>query len=586
MTHFSWIFRLTLGVALLLAGCKTDQKEDNQTIHIRLKKDPEKLNPLTFPSPTSREVYQYLHTPLADFDPKTLEITPLLIEKIPEEMPIDTGKFAGGIYFDIEIKPQARWDDGSAITAEDYIFTLKAINLPVTDAAKYREFAQNISDIVIDPANPRKFRVIFEKDYILALESCLLIEVYPKYFYDNQNLLEAYSYYDLMQMDRAQIEQDTSLIQFALAFNSGEFAREKISGSGPYRLVSWVADQTIVLERKENYWAGEENSDYFAQGPQKMIFHIIPDEVTAIAQLKAGQLDVVNEISSDIFENIREDEFYKDKFEFYNPALMRQYFVLLNLRDSVMADVNVRQALAHLLDIDDIIQNLEYGLGTRTVGPIHPLKKTYHKDLKPIPFDIQKAQDLLSQAGWKDTDGDGILDKVVDGEKRNLSLQLLISGQELGKKLAILWQESAAKAGVRIDIAEKDFKQIRIENIMPRNYQMVLSARVQEMQMWDELMFFHSSNDTPTGSNSGSYRSVTVDSLLNNILYTKDPNERKEIYLKIQEEVYKDLPNIFLYSPKERIIVSKNWSSYATSKRPGYLANAFRYQGKGISVNQ
>lgn len=584
MTHFSWIFRLTLGVALLLAGCKTDQKEDNQTIHIRLKKDPEKLNPLTFPSPTSREVYQYLHTPLADFDPKTLEITPLLIEKIPEEMPIDTGKFAGGIYFDIEIKPQARWDDGSAITAEDYIFTLKAINLPVTDAAKYREFAQNISDIVIDPANPRKFRVIFEKDYILALESCLLIEVYPRYFYDSLNLLNTYTYYEIITTDRAEAEQDSILTQFAERFNSTELAREKISGSGPYRLVSWVSDQTVVLERKENYWAREEESDYFAQGPKTMVFHIIPDEVTAVAQMKAGQLDVANEISTDIFKNIKEDSFYKDKFDFYNPALMRQYFVLLNLRDSLIADVNVRRALAHLIDIDDIIQNLEYGQGIRTVGPIHPLKKTYHKALQPIPFDVQKARDILTQSEWKDMDGDGILDKIINGEQESLQLELLISGQELGKKLAILWQESAAKAGVRINITEKDFKQIRIENIMPRNYQMVLSARVQEMQMWDELMFFHSSNDTPTGSNSGSYRSATVDSLLNNIIFTKDLDQRKQIYLRIQEEIYHDLPNIFLYSPKERIIVSKNWKSYATSKRPGYMANAFSYQGKGVAV--
>lgn len=567
-------------------GCKTDKTDTSHDIHIRLKKDPERLNPLVFPSPTSREVYQYIHTPLADFDPISLELSPLLIKEIPQEMAIDTGKYAGGIYFDIEIKPEARWDDGSEITAHDYVFTLKSINLPLTEATKYREFAQNISDIVIDPKNSKKFKVLFAKDYMLALESCLLIEIYPRYFYDSQNLLGNYSYSDILNFERAQIEQDTTLIQFAETFNSNEFSRDKISGSGPYKLVSWVSDQTVVLERKENYWAKNEKSSYFAQGPQKMIFHVIPDEITAVAQLKAGQLDVINEISTDVFENLKKDTFFNGVFEFYNPALMRQYFVLLNMRDPVISEVNVRQALAHLIDVDDIINNLEYGLGIRTVGPIHPVKKTHHPHLKPIPFDVQKAQDLLTNAGWKDTDGDGILDKEIEGQQQNLIIELLISGQELGKKLAILWQQSAAQAGIQIEIVERDFKQIRMDNIMPRKYQMVLSARVQEIQMWDELMFFHSSNDTPDGSNSGSYRSPVVDSLLDKIIFTKDLTERKQIYHILQEEVYKDLPNIFLYSPKERIIVSKNWSSFATSKRPGYMANAFQYMGKGASIEQ
>lgn len=575
---------LSVALILLLAtmGCKTDKKESSQDIHIRLKKDPERLNPLVFPSPTSREVYQYLHTPLADFDPKTLELSPLLIKNIPQEVAIDTGQYAGGIYFDIEIKSNAKWDNGADITANDYLFTLKAINLPLTDAAKYREFARNISDIIVDENNTKKCRIIFKNDYILALESFLLIEVYPQYFYDSLGVLNNYPYSEILNDERANMEQDTLLLNFAEKFNSNEFSRDKISGSGPYKFVSWTADQNIVLERKENYWAESEKSPYFQQGPQRMIFHIIEDELTAIAQLKAGQLDVVNEISSDIYDDLNKDAVYSEKFEFYAPALMRQYFVLLNHKDDIIADNNIRQALAHLIDVNEIIENVEYGLGLPNIGPIHPLKKTYHPDLKPRTFDLQKAKDLLSESEWQDTDGDGILDKLIDDKKQDLVVELLISGQELGKKIAILWQENAAKAGVRVEIVEKNFKQIRIENIMPRQYQMVMSARSHEMQQWDELMFYHSSNDSPTGSNNGSYRSSVVDSLLDKINVSKEWVERQRIYHRIQEETYNDLPDIYLYSPHERIIISKNWSSFATTKRPGYMANTFEYVGVGI----
>ncbi len=583
------IVRIATPILLFLVfiyGCKPDTIDSTQDIHIRLKKDPERLNPLVFPSPTSREVYQYLHTPLADFDPKTLEITPLLIKDIPEEGSINTGKYAGGIYFDIEIKPNAKWDNGSEITAQDYLFTLKAINLPLTDAAKYREFARNISDIIVDDKNSKKCRIIFKDDYILALESCLLIEVYPQYFYDSLRVLDNYTYDQILNSERASLEQDTALVKFAEVFNSNEFSRDKISGSGPYRFVSWTTDQSIVLERKDNYWAENEKSPYFQQGPRQMIFHIIPDELTAVAQLTAGQLDVINEISGDVFEDIKNDEFNSGKFEFYTPGLMRQYFALLNHKDVLISDNNVRKALAHLINVNEIIDNIEYGQGVPNIGPIHPLKKTHHPNLKPYTFDVEKAKKLLTDSGWIDKDEDGILYKEMDGKKQKLIIELLISGQELGKKIAILWQENGAKAGIKINIVEKNFKQIRLENIMPRQYQMVMSARTQEMQQWDELMFYHSSNDSPSGSNNGSYRSSVVDSLLDKIIFTKDGSERQGIYHRIQEEVYTDLPDIYLYSPKERIIVSKNWSSFATPKRPGYMANAFRYIGQEVKSEQ
>ena len=168
----------------LFSSCKGDLNPADNTINIRLKKDPERINPLIFPNPTAREVYQYIHLPLADFDPETLELTPLLITSIPSEMSIDTGLYTGGIYFDIELSNDAKWDNGSPITAEDYLFTIKAINLPLTNAGKYREITQNITDVLADPADPKKIRVIFAKDYMLALEAAVNIELYPRYYYE------------------------------------------------------------------------------------------------------------------------------------------------------------------------------------------------------------------------------------------------------------------------------------------------------------------------------------------------------------------------------------------------------------------
>ena len=154
-------------------------------------------------------MYQYIHIPLADFDPATLELTPLLIKSIPQEIPIDTGYYKGGISFNIEILEEARWDDGSPITGQDYLFTIKAINLPLTNAGKYREFAQHIKKIVIDQSNPKKFKVIFSEDYLLALESAVNFEVYPKYFYDSINALNNYELSDFDEKNEDKISKDS-----------------------------------------------------------------------------------------------------------------------------------------------------------------------------------------------------------------------------------------------------------------------------------------------------------------------------------------------------------------------------------------
>jgi peptide/nickel transport system substrate-binding protein len=229
-----------------------------------------------------------------------------------------------------------------------------------------------------------------------------------------------------------------------------------------------------------------------------------------------------------------------------------------------------------LVDVESILKNIERGLGTRTVSPVHPLKKTFNTSLIPVDYNIEKSKKLLDEAGWKDSDNNGILDRKADGKSEELELEILISGQELGKKIAILLQENALKVGVKIKITEKDFKLIRTEHIKTRKYQLVPSLLSQDLQAWDDMSKWHSENDTPDGSNEMSYRNPVTDKLIDQIIITKDDEKRKTLYKEIQVQIYNDQPAIFLYAPEERIVISKKWQSSATAKRPGYLANTFK----------
>lgn len=568
---------------VFLYQCKIDKNQTNQAINIRLKKDPERINPLTFPNAVAREVYQYIHLPLADFNAESLELQPLMIKELPIEQKIDTGAYKGGIYFDFEIEPQAKWDNGTPITGEDYLFTIKSILLPLTNCDKWRDLVKNISDVQIDKNNIKRFRVIFKQDYMLALETACTVEIFPRYFYDSLNVLSRFAIQDFNVDNETKLKSDSLLVSFSQAFNGNEYSRNKICGAGPYTFKSWTTDQNIILEKKKEYWGAASNKAALQQGPEQMIFHIVPDDLTALTQLKSGALDLVNEVSASDFKEVSEDEVYKTKFNFFQPTLTKQYYISINNGDVILEDKNVRKALALLIDVEQLIQILENGLGVRTVGPINPLKKTYNKSLIPVKFDAAKALELLTAAGWKDSNGDGTLDKAIRGKTTELVLDILISGQETGKKISLLLQESAAKLGIKINIIEKDFKLIRAEHIKTRKYQLVPSVISQDPQTWDDLSKWHSENDTPSGSNDMSYKNPETDALIDKILQTKSDEERISLYHKVQEKIADDQAAIFLYVPKEKIIINKRWAGKASNKRPGYMANTFKLEKQAVS---
>jgi len=581
----SSLFALIATSFLMFQGCKTEPSSNNATINIRLKKDPERINPLVFPNPTAREIYQYIHVALADYDPETLDLMPILITEIPTAMSIDTGLYKGGVAFDLTFRPDATWENGSPITAEDYLFTIKSINMPLTNAGRYREYTERIKDIIIDPKDNKKCRVILGKTDILALEIVVKIELYPRYFYDTENALAAYKLSDFNVDNEEKIKEDSTLVRFADAYNGNEYSRNKISGAGPYKFVSWTSDQTVILEKKQNYWGKDKGIADLAQEPEKIIFSIIPDDVTALAQLKAGNIDVMNEVGSEMFLTLKNDPQGKEDFEFFTPALTKYYIINMNNSNPKFSDKLVRKAFAHLVDVPQLIEVLESGLATRINGPVHPIKKSYLKTLPSKDYNIEKAAKLLADAGWKDSDNDGVLDKTINGSKVSMNLEILISGQETGKKLALYLKENAEKVGIKIDIVEKEFKIIRAEHLKTRNYDLIPSIVSNDIVKWDELSSkWHSDSDNPAGANDFAYHNPALDAVLDEINVTKDESKLFELYHQAQMIINEDQPGIFLYAPLEKIIVSKAWNGSSTARRPGYMANTFVYTGQKIKT--
>ena len=558
-------------------SCKNETTTTQDgTLHIAKKRDPQKLNPFVFPSPTSRDVYQYIFPQLADFDPISLKLSPVLIKQIPEEVKITEGTYSGGLKFTIEILPEAKWDDGTDVTGHDLSFSIKAIKTPLVQAAGYRTQLQYLSDVVVYESNAKKVDLIFSEDYMLAQETAATLEIYPAHIYDPMGLLKNLTvasihngYFDSDE-GRKRMESDTTLKSWAEDFSGIKYCRDVVSNCGPYMLKEWVTDQYVVLQRKENYWGKNSKSPFLQAGPKTIIFDIIPDETAVITQLNEGNIDVATEVSGTAFEDLKSKD-----LQLFSIQLMRYYMLTLNNDRPELADKTVRNAIAHLVDVDNIIKNIEYGSGTRTIGPIHPSKSYYNNTIEPIPYDIEKSKELLTSAGWEDTNKDGTIDKVIDNKKVEFDLDMFVSEGKLGQQIALLLQESAAKVGIKVNIIQKPYRQIAEENIKTRDYDMTPVVISQDLVLDDPYSRWHSDQDYPGGRNQLGYNSDEVDRITKEIQITNDPEVREKLYKEVQEILYEDQPAVFLYAPSERIAISSKWNATTTVRRPGYLANTF-----------
>lgn len=554
----------------LLDSCKTDQIEKVQqdfNVNIRMKNDPSRINPVVGnPTVESTEINSLVFLPMAHYDPITFELSPVMVKSMPEGRSLENG----GIVYDYEILEDAKWDDGLPITAEDYLFTMKVAMNPGVDAASWRGLLSNIDSIKIDKENKKKYEVIVNEYFHLARETSCTFDVLPKHIYDPNGILDAYSLSQISASD-----EDTILANFARDFNSKKFTQETISGSGPYKLKAWELDQYIVLERKDNYW-GDLYPDrkLLANNPKEVTFRIISDENAAATLLKDGSLDLMLVKDAAVFDNLKNGNDFDTMFSLATPNVARFYYIGLNNRKPELADKDIRRALAHLIDVDNIIDNLENGYASRQVGTIMPNSVFYNSTLKPIEYDPAKAIAILEEEGWVDSNGDGVRDKSINGEIVELEIEYLASQSPLGQKVGLLFQDKAKDVGVAVKMIIKEGRQM-LESVYAHEYEASASVAGFSLAPYDPYQRWHSDNSAVKKGNVAGYVNEKNDELIEKIRTVQDPQERSAAYKEFQELLYEEQPVIFLYSPTQKFVLNKKYKGLFSTKRPGYFVGSF-----------
>lgn len=561
---------------LLIAcnACKNDPPVDTSVVNVRLPAAATLLNPLISTNAYSNRVAGRIFQTLGYLDPNTYEMKPLLAKTIPETRMVTDGPYKGCSAYDFEIHEKAMWDDGSPVTAQDVIFTVKLVLLPGMDSP-YHDYYDPMRSIEADPANPKKFTIYYKEYYMLSLATICQTPIYPAYHYDANKVLASTTLADLTNPAKlAELAKNPAIAGFIQTFKDKKYATGKdfVRGSGPYRLEYTDANQGAVLIKKDNWWGEGLASENPLLGayPAKLEYKIVKEDPAVENMVRNSTLDLVDLIAPENFLRLRNDAQVQKNYEFKTMPVDYITKWMLNNRSPKLSDVRVRQALAQLVDYDFIINTALQGMGQRTVGLVPPFKTYYAKNIAPYQLNPQKASELLAAAGWKDTDGDGVVDKVIGGTKVQLTLNLLApTSLKVGEMVANNIKETAKRGGIAINVIPSDLPKIR-KDANEGNY---------ETAIWGQGLFpgwveahqtHHSSNLAPSGGNTSRFVNARADSLMIAIRSTPDTSLRKQYYIQLQEVMHEQVPEIFLYNNIQRYISSKKYNHIVSGNRDGY----------------
>ena len=547
-----------------------DFKRSGNSVVVRLESDADRLNTILTQTQYGRIPSDLAHLNLMTFN-DSFELVPYLVKAQPiiKDLP------NGAVSFTFEMLDEAVWDDGKPVTGKDYLFTLKTILNPKIEGA-LGPFVEEIKDVQIDPKNPKRFTVVMSPKTIYSLDYATnSFSVIPEHIMDPKGLMKAIPFGDLINPDKAEaLAANPKVIEFAELFSSPAYSNDPkyLVGCGPYRIESWTAGEKIVTKKKKDWWGDKfaKTNPQFTAFPDEIIFKIIVDPAATTAALKNEEIDATNRLTPEDFMALQQSEAVSERYNFLSPTTMTYFCIATNTRNPKLADKRVRKAIAHVLDVEELIQEVYLGFGERTCGPV-PLKSPdYNKNLKPIPFDINKAKALLAEAGWKDSNNNGIVDKMIDGKSTELSLSYFYTaGRETAQQMALLLQDNAKKAGIEIKPKALPGPEV-MSNWASHSFEL-LSAGRGLSPIWSPEQNWRTDSDNRSG-----FGNAETDALIDQIPVTFDAKKRRVMVQRLQEMIFEEQAEIFLFSLKECIAVHKRFEAKPIVSPPGYDATEFK----------
>jgi peptide/nickel transport system substrate-binding protein len=458
------------------------------------------FNPVTNTASTVQDIERYmLFTPLVQFDEK-LQPKPYLAESWT--MDGDTG-------VTLKLRRDVKWHDGQPVTAEDVKFTFDLAKNPKATSGLVGSvyLTQVKSATVVDPYT---IRFAFTNPHAQALEDFWWSPL-PKHILGN--------------VAPEQLTQHP--------FN------QKPVGSGPFKFGEFRPTQSLVLEANPTFPAalgGRPKLD-------RVVFRMIPEATTLVTELLNGTADVIGwtllpdqaaQVKSQSGNGYRLSNFPSREF----------YYVGWNNEREPFKDANVRRALGMAINKPQMIQGLLRGFGSPAHGVIPPWSPMYTNLSQADRYDPAAAKQLLAQAGWRDTNGDGIVEK----NGRPLRFTLLTNSEnQLRKDVAAFVQQQLKQVGADAQVRTIEF-QTMLQQHKSREYDAVITGWVLDTFRVDPVALFSCAEARKKGSpNRTGYCNPQLDQLMETGMRTNDPAQGKATWAQFSQLLHQDQPMTTLF---------------------------------------
>lgn len=416
-----------------------------------------------------------------------------------------------GRTYTVFLRPDVRFHDGEMLSADDVVFTVRAIQ----DPAYKSPLRANWQGVEVTATDQSTVVFVLKKPYFGFLEN-LVVGILPKHIWEN-------------------IAPDN--------FTLADYNLSQPVGAGSYLYEDLDKDSqgnilSLRLRANKEYFAGQAYID-------RVTFRFYPDEESLIAAYDRQEVMGMHSVSHERAEEV----VAKKGTRLHEFPLPRLFAVFFNTNKSVaLAYDEVREAIALATDRERVMNDVLRGHGTIATGPFPPFVQGYA--VVALPYDVARANALLDEKGWKRGE-DGIRSKndVV------LAFELVVPDWPELMRTADLLRENWQAVGVRAEVKVLSQADLQQNIIRPREYEALLFGQGAMLDP-DPYSFWHSSQKNDPGLNLAFYENKEVDGLLSDAREMLDPAKREESFQKFQSIIANEHPAVFLYSPSYLYVVS------------------------------
>ncbi len=414
------------------------------------------------------------------------------------------------------LRDDLTWSDGKPVTAQDFVFSFQTIMNPRVTIPAVRSSVQKLRWV---EAYDDHTLVFFQKEAMASSTENLQFPVIPKHIYGDS------------------IDDDPTMENSKYHL---QFLNKPVT-CGPYKYKSRERGQNIVLERREDWWQKDGKPIRPRPFFKQIRCEVIIDPNTALLALKAGEIDDCRLTAEQWLTQTETADFYEKNTKVRGME-WTEFHVVWNVARPYFADPKVRRAMALAFDHQEMLSSIFYDLAPAGLGPFHPTG--WMASDKPTAYErnLDEAEDLLDEAGWDDSDGDGIRDKEVDGRLVPFKFTLLSSETPNSIKVCTLMKSNLDQIGIQVDVKPTEFTVLQDKSLKHQFDAMLAGWGTGTDPSTLDNIF-----KTGGGRNYGQYSNPRVDELFELAQAEFDRVKRAEYYAEIHDILWEDQAYMWLF---------------------------------------